>query len=170
MKIRRRFGRRYTPLEPQLNSNGGYWQLSWYDENGQRHRKSMGPKSRLARSEAVKIVKEIKAELIAEFRAKTGRDKPPDGPRPPNIITIGGLDHPIAPLSWRLIAFMWDRKQATVADLTEHVWSSDEVSDNAINLAIHKINKQVRHAIKLPWVLRQKAGHVQKIRPRDGLY
>ncbi len=87
----------------------------------------------------------------------------PDGPAPPNIFRWKGKEHSVPPLQWRLLQFLWDRKNPKVQDVIDSVWGHDSnKKDNDLSVALSRLNSRLA-TLNVSWAYSRKAGHCVKL-------
>lgn len=111
------------------------------------------------------LTRSISAPLQAEQIAKPAAPKPvhPDGPEPPNTLWIGGQSVQLEPKSFKLISFMWDKKQAQIVSAAERLWKpTQNWNDAAFANHISKANAALL-GLNASFVLSVKGDFVLKI-------
>jgi hypothetical protein len=83
----------------------------------------------------------------------------PDGPQPPNWFYWHGQRYECQPTPHKLLAFLWGKNRVPVQKAVEHVWQQDDVTENQLKTAIHRVNEVLEKA-KVPWHYGQKQGHI----------
>lgn len=96
-----------------------------------------------------------------------GQDQPdprPNGTYPPNLLIWCGQRHELARLEWRLLDHMWDKDQAEIQAVVEHVWRHGaDVTDNALGTTRSRLNRTLTElSPPVPIVISQKQGYIIK--------
>ncbi|MFP4225034.1 MAG: hypothetical protein ACLFVN_13330 [Phycisphaeraceae bacterium] len=99
---------------------------------------------------ATELPELVRAEVADAIEALRQGSEPPDGPRAPNIVRVGGVDHRLPALPWRLLNMLWARESAPLEEVIDEVWG-DEPGKNAVGVLLSRANNTLLPRLSLRW-------------------
>lgn len=83
----------------------------------------------------------------------------PDGLHPPTLLRYGRKSTNLEPIPWNLLRVLWPNLTRRETEVLEKVWSTRDVSTDAIKAAVRKANEALAE-VESPLRVARKAGYI----------